>query len=283
MKKLILCSILLSILAYTSHAQQTPVNSNQPKGKLFIIGGGERPDALIQRMISEASLSVNDYVIILPMASEEPDSAYFYAKKQFVNAGLKTVNQLISPKHPLSSSSLDSLAKAKLIYISGGDQTRFMNSIEGSKAREIIQKAYQSGAMIAGTSAGAAVMSKEMITGNELLHKDYRSTPQVIEQGNIEVKEGLGLLTSAVIDQHFLIRSRHNRLLSMIIENPSKKAIGIDESTAILVKNGWAEVVGVSQVIVYQNPEKSKSVTNNKLGAKGLKVDIYLPGEKFVL
>lgn len=283
MKKLILCSILLSILAYTSHAQQTPVNSNQPKGKLFIIGGGERPDALIQRMISEASLSVNDYVIIIPMASEEPDSAYFYAKKQFVNAGLKTVNQLISPKHPLSSSSLDSLAKAKLIYISGGDQTRFMNSIEGSKAREIIQKAYQSGAMIAGTSAGAAVMSKEMITGNELLHKDYRSTPQVIEQGNIEVKEGLGLLTSAVIDQHFLIRSRHNRLLSMIIENPSKKAIGIDESTAILVKNGWAEVVGVSQVIVYQNPEKSKSVTNNKLGAKGLKVDIYLPGEKFVL
>lgn len=283
MKKLILCSILLSILSYTVIAQQVLVKNGQPKGKLFIIGGGDRPDALIQRMISEASLGVNDYVVILPMASEEPDSAYFYAKKQFVNAGLITVNQPVSPKHPLSSSTLDSLTKAKLIYISGGDQTRFMNSIEGSKVREMIQKAYQNGAMIAGTSAGAAVMSKEMITGNELLHKEYRSTPQVIEQGNIEVKEGLGLLTSAVIDQHFLIRSRHNRLLSMIIEHPSKKAIGIDESTAILVKNGWAEVVGVSQVIVYQNPGKSKLVTNNKLGAKGLKVDIYLPGEKFIL
>ncbi|MND78735.1 Cyanophycinase [compost metagenome] len=283
MKKLVLFGVLLSLLSTHLIAQQVQSKVKFPKGKLFIIGGGDRPDALVKRMITEASLGANDYVVILPMASEEPDSAYFYAKKQFVNAGLRTVNCTISTKQSLSSSALDSLANAKLIYISGGDQTRFMNSINGSAVRAVIEKAYLNGAMIAGTSAGAAVMSKEMITGNELLHKEYRATPQVIEDGNIEIKEGLGLLTSAVIDQHFLIRSRHNRLLSMVIEYPSKKAIGIDESTAILIKNGWAEVVGISQVIVYQNPTKSKSVGNNKLGAKGLKVDIYLPGEKFAL
>ena len=52
----------------------------QPKGNLFIIGGGDRSPELIQTLISTAHLSVKDYIVVLPMATEEPDTAYYYIK-----------------------------------------------------------------------------------------------------------------------------------------------------------------------------------------------------------
>ncbi|POY37806.1 cyanophycinase [Solitalea longa] len=273
--------LIIALLAFLSTI--CTAQSVKSKGKLFIIGGGKRSEALINRMITEANVGLTDYVAILPLASEEPDSAYYFAKQQFEKAGLKTINFNFTSNKPLGNAAVDSISKAKFIYLPGGDQSRFMSLLNGTPVKEAIVKAYFNGALVAGTSAGAAVMSKEMITGNEILHPDYQSTAQSIEAGNIEIKEGLGLLQSAIIDQHFLIRSRHNRLLSIVIEYPGKKAIGIDESTAILVKNGWAEVIGDSQVLVYQNPTKSKTIQNHKMGSKGLKLDIYLPGEKFLL
>ena len=136
--------------------------------------------------------------------------------------------------------------------------------------------------MIAGTSAGAAIMSEVMITGNQLKYKDYENTFDNIESQNVEVSTGMGFINSAVIDQHFVVRSRYNRLLSLIIENPTYQGIGIDEGTAILVKNNnEAEVVGRAQVIVFKNPRRSQKLKSQKLGAQGITLDIYLNGEKF--
>ena len=137
--------------------------------------------------------------------------------------------------------------------------------------------------MIAGTSAGAAIMSEVMITGNQLKYKDYENTFDNIEPKNVEVSMGMGFIKSAVIDQHFVVRSRYNRLLSLIIENPTYQGIGVDEGTAILVKNNEAEVVGRAQVIVFKNPKRSQKFKTDKLGAQGITLDIYLNGEKFKL
>jgi cyanophycinase len=126
-------------------------------------------------------------------------------------------------------------------------------------------------------------MSKIMITGNELKHPDYTSTFKSIEENNIETKAGLGLIQGVIVDQHFLRRSRHNRLLSAVMEFPDHVGIGIDEATAVLVIGKKCEVIGGSQVLVIKNPAKAKAVKNGKLGAKGLTIDIYLPGETFVL
>ncbi len=126
-------------------------------------------------------------------------------------------------------------------------------------------------------------MSKIMITGNELKHPEYSSTFRNIESENIEIKTGLGLISNVIIDQHFVRRSRYNRLLTAIIEFPENVGIGIDESTAILVNGNTIEVVGESQVVVLKNPEHSSKKHNDKLGAKGIMMDIYLPGEIFTL
>ena len=256
--------------------------SQKSKGKLFIIGGGSRPDFLVDRMIKEAGLKSGETVAIFPHASEEQDSSFYYAKQQFEKRNLKALDCAFKKDEKLSPSKLDSLKTAKLIYIGGGDQVTFMEIINSNpEVKNLLKSAYQNGKMIAGTSAGAAVMSEVMITGNQLKYKDYENTFDNIEIKNVETKQGLGFIKTAVIDQHFVVRSRYNRLLSLIIENPTYKGIGIDEGTAILVKNGAAEVVGRAQVIVFKNPKQSKKLNGDKLGAQGIILDIYLNGEKF--
>ena len=256
--------------------------SQKSKGKLFIIGGGSRPDFLVDRMIKEAGLKSGETVAIFPHASEEQDSSFYYAKQQFEKRNLKALDCAFKKDEKLSPSKLDSLKTAKLIYIGGGDQLRFMEIINSNpEVKNLLKSAYQNGKMIAGTSAGAAVMSEVMITGNQLKYNDYENTFDNIEIKNVETKQGLGFIKTAVIDQHFVVRSRYNRLLSLIIENPTYKGIGIDEGTAILVKNGSAEVVGRAQVIVFKNPKQSKKLNGDKLGAQGITLDIYLNGEKF--
>lgn len=89
------------------------------------------------------------------------------------------------------------------------------------------------------------------------------------------------MLKNVIIDQHFVKRSRYNRLISAIIEHPDMTGIGIDESTAILVNGKSIEVVGASQVLLLQNPEHSKTINEDKLGAHNLVLNIYLPGEIF--
>jgi cyanophycinase len=273
--------LLLFIVPGCQEAEKTV----EHEGKLFIIGGGKRPPEMIQRMIQEAGLDQDGYIVILPMASSEPDTSVFYAAKQFIEQGASHIADFwLTQESEASSSQLDSLRNATLIYITGGDQNRFMEAISGTPVEEAIKTCYLNGGMIAGTSAGAAVMSEKMITGNELKRQDYRETFRTIEANNIELGTGLGFLTTAIVDQHFIWRSRHNRLITAIIEHPELIGIGIDEATAILVKGNLAEVIGESQVLVYENPDRSFTINKDeKLGARYLRLRVFLPGESFRL
>lgn len=258
-------------------------NAPEPtaKGTLVIIGGGSRPASIIERIIHEAKLSEGGYGVVLPMSSSS-DSSVFFAVKPFEEAGVHSLRGMNFRKdEPQPAARLDSVRNARLIYITGGDQERFMGVVRGTPLEQIIREAYVGGAVIAGTSAGAAVMCEQMTTGNQLRDTTYTSTFKVIESTNMEFKPGLGLIKGVILDQHFLIRSRHNRLLTGVIDFPDHTGIGIDESTAMVVKNGRAEVIGNSQVLVFTNPGRSRREAGHKLGASGLRLDIFLPGEEF--
>lgn len=286
MKKHIFIKVYLITMAF-SIMSCANVENNQDyineKGKLFIIGGGHRPDSLMIRMFEEAAFKNDDYAIVLPMSSSVPDSAIIWAKEQFHRIGIENVSgfNFLPGLENYDAAQIDSLKNASLIYISGGDQNRFMSIVKDTEIETAIHHAWNDGAMIAGTSAGAAVMSEKMITGDEKKHAEYRSTPRIVEVDNIELAGGLGFLKSSIVDQHFVWRSRYNRLLSLVIEYPDIMGIGIDESTAIIVEGDSAEVVGRSQVVVFRNPDNSKIIKEGKLGAKNLIIDLYLPGEKF--
>lgn len=252
------------------------------KGKLFIIGGGKRPPDMLKTLASEANLTTDDYIVLMPIASEEPDSQFVSYTKQFTAIGFTNVKNFnfIKGATPRPGQ-LDSVKNAKLIFFTGGNQNQFMAVVKHTPIEAAIKEAYKNGAVIAGTSAGAAVMSEKMITGNELKHKDYSETFRSIESQNIEIDTGMGFITTAIIDQHFIKRSRYNRLISSAIEYPHLKMIGIDEATAILVKGDTATVVGNNQVIVIENPYSSTQEYNGLLGAKQMILEVYLPGEKF--
>jgi cyanophycinase len=281
MRAFLLFMMIFLIIPSGFKTQQLIARDPAPKGKLFIVGGGSRPESMVKRMADEASLQKGGYVFVLPMASEAADSAIIWSGEQFLKQGFKVSGYNFKANVEPEKNWLDSLQKASLIYISGGDQARFMKAVTGTPVFDAIHRAYQNGAVIAGTSAGAAVMSKMMITGNELLHPKYNETYKCIEAGNIEYAEGLGLLSTAVIDQHFVVRSRHNRLITSVLEHPDLPGIGIDESTAILVTGDRAEVVGNSQVIVFRNTNKLTRRSGVKMGSRKIQLEIYLPGDQF--
>ena len=258
-------------------------NAQKPKGKLFIIGGGNRSDQLMQHVVDLAQFKKTDYIVVLPMSSEEPDSAYIYFRDQFQKLAPNPIVMLNFDKNTVQNPKLnDSLQKAKLIFISGGDQTRFMNVVANTPVYNSIHKAFQNGSIIAGTSAGAAVMSEKMITGNQKLEKEYSGTFDNIRFDNLETTPGLGLVTTAIIDQHFLRRSRYNRLISAMVEFPHLTGIGIDESTAIIVDGNTISVVGESEVIVMKNPKGIQKLKQNKLiSMEKMEMSIYVAGQQF--
>lgn len=259
------------------------LQAQAPKGKLFIIGGGDRSDDLMKQVLSVADLTKKDFIVVLPMSSEEPDSSFIFFKTQMVKLTSNPIVMLNFNATTAQNKTLtDSLQKAKLIFISGGDQVRFMNVVHNTPIKTAIQKAYENGSTISGTSAGAAVMSEKMITGNQKLQKEYSGTFDNIRYDNLETSEGLGLLKTAVIDQHFLKRNRYNRLLSALVEFPALTGIGIDEGTAIIVRNNQVEVAGESEVIVVRNPKEIlKAKKNNLISIENLQMSIYTAGQKF--
>jgi cyanophycinase len=247
------------------------------KGNLIIIGGGSpRPAAAMQKFIELAG-GRDAQIAIIPMASEYYLESGQDYEKEFRESGVKKAKAfyILDSLSANADSTVDSLKLYTGFYFGGGDQNRLTNIFRNSKSLTVFRQRYAEGAVMGGTSAGAAIMSKIMITGE--------GNWNVLERDSVEAIEGFGFLTTAIIDQHFVQRSRFNRLLSLVIQY-QQMGIGIDEKTAIWVKpNGEAEVIGDSVVLVL-NPRQASypdSVPSNLLIAKNLQLNIYHSGETF--
>jgi cyanophycinase len=284
MKKLFILFLPAVLFLFLFSSCTMIQNHQKVSGRLFIIGGGNRSDAMMNELIDLAGIRNEGYVYILPMASSVPDSSIIWTKEDFNVTGVKKISGFnFLPGETPPKQQLDSLRNAKLIFISGGDQSRFMSVVNNTPIKEALLHAYKNGSVIAGTSAGAAVMSKKMITGNQKKHPDTESGFITIESENVEITEGLGFLTDVIIDQHFIKRQRLNRLVAASVENPEQLCVGIDESTAIIVDGDYAAVTGISQVVVIKNNRRVKNIKEGLLGTEGLQLSVYLPGQKFKL
>ncbi|MCX3263762.1 cyanophycinase [Pedobacter agri] len=274
MKNAFLLAFLLGVSLFANAQNKTA------KGNLFIIGGGNRSDALMKQMLHTAELKPSDYIIVLPMASEVPDAGFGTLSTQLQKLDPRTIKNFNFARHEVNDKKwTDSLANAKLIYILGGDQSRFMNVVLNTPVYAAIHKAYQNGATIAGTSAGAAVMSKYMITGKQLLDTVYKETFNKLWDKNIEFSQGMVLLENTIIDQHFLKRNRYNRLISALAAYPDLVCVGIDESTAIIVHGNNATVAGESQVIRLAKPKNLKKTDEGLIKFNQAEFGIFTAGD----
>ena len=138
---------------------------------------------------------------------------------------------------------LQQLATSTGVFFTGGDQARIMDVLADAELLGAVRERHAQGVVFGGTSAGAAVMSLRMITGDG----DFT----VIDGDQVVVREGLGLLPGVILDQHFVKRQRENRLFGLVLKHPDELGVGIDEDTALLVTGGrYAEVVGKGPVVL---------------------------------
>jgi cyanophycinase len=262
---------------------QAPAQS--VKGHLVIIGGGERTTDIMQRFVQLAGGADNARIIIIPLASGEPRESGKELTEEFKGYGVKHVDWLLfSKEEAQAESTCTKFDGATGIYFSGGDQVRITRVIVGTPVQQKLFKLYSDGAVIGGTSAGAAIMSKIMITGDELINKDTNNIFVSIQKGNVQTIEGVGFLDNVIIDQHFVKRKRLNRLISVVLEHPEKPGIGIDESTALIVSPGdRGEVMGRGTIVMF-DARKAREVhadSTGDLAARNIVTHIYCSGERF--
>lgn len=256
----------------------------QAKGKLVIVGGVQ-VESIIKK-IAELAGGSNAKIIIIPNAGSRPVENSLEQVEEFRKFGAASDYLLFTRETADADSNLKKLEDATAVYFLGGDQSDLTRDMLGTKLLARVFELYNKGGLVGGTSAGAAVMSEVMITGNELINKDSSVSFVTIERGNVETKQGFGFLKTVIIDQHFLKRKRHNRTISTLIEHPHLIGIAIDESTAIIVNpDETFEVIGKNQVLVY-DPTSSNNIREDKrgnLGISGMKLHVLINGDKFEL
>lgn len=256
----------------------------QSKGYLVIIGGVHTEE--ISKRFIELAGGENAKVIIIPNAGSNPIYNSELHKKEFEEFGAKAHYLLFTRETADADSNLKKIDWANAVYFLGGDQSDLTRDMLGTKLLQKVYDIYNNGGVIGGSSAGAAVQSEIMITGNELLNKDSSSAFISIHRGNIETAKGFGFIRNAIIDQHFLKRKRHNRLITLMCEHPNLLGIAIDESTAIVVNpDETFEVIGNNQVLVYDptDAENIREDKNGNLGITGMKMHLLINGDKFDL
>jgi cyanophycinase len=255
-----------------------------PKGYLFIVGGGERDAPLMKRFVELTRGFGSGKVVVFTMASSVPQEVGPELVAEFKGNGVNDVAyyQLTHDEamKPASAKILDGTGG---IWFAGGDQARLTAALLDTPIHKRMLELYESGCVIGGTSAGAAVMSEVMITGDEKRTDGKEGSWEVIWADDIIRTRGFGFVKAAVIDQHFVTRRRLNRLIATIIENPKLVGVGIDESTAVLVRpDGKYEVLGENQVVVFDaRRARIFKTPTDRLGAKGMTMDVLVAGDVY--
>jgi cyanophycinase len=277
---------LLVLLTGGAPARPGAPANGGPKGSLMIVGGGSR-DAVMMHRFVELAGGARARVAVIPMASEEAVESGAATAAELDSLGARAFVFLVDRGQAESPAFASRLDSATGIWFCGGDQARLTGVLGGTASLRAIHARYQAGAVVGGTSAGAAIMSDSMITGDQTPPGDttgyYGDEYPAIARRRIEVAPGLGFLPGAIVDQHFIRRERHNRLLSAVLERPRLLGVGIDESTAIEVSpDGRWHVLGESDAIVYDARHATVTPPGAPLlGATGLLVHLLPSGSVY--
>jgi len=286
---------LVGLFLLTACASAGSLSSQPPapnaQGHLVIVGGGPIPDEINRRFLDLAGGAGNARIVVLPMASESGAESGAEKAESFRKLGaVNAVSLNLTRKDTGADSIARLLGQATGIWFPGGDQSRLTATILGTAVLDSIRSRYRHGAVVGGTSAGAAVMSDPMISGDERRPGGARPPSDssdgwmTIDRDDVVLVPGFGLLPDVTVDQHFLRRRRHNRLISVVLEHPTVVGIGIDESTALVVspKGPW-QVIGASQATIYDARRATVAPPGKPLGASEIRMHVVPAGGTFDL
>lgn len=250
------------------------------RGHLVLNGGGAKPAEVMETFVKLAG-GEDATIAVFPTASEAADTGDVYRE---LLGGTYGCRNLWTAEVHERTDALDQALAARVsavdgIWFAGGDQRRITEALLGTPVGDALAEAFQRGAVVGGTSAGTACQSGLMITGDG----DF----DVITADNVELWPGLDLFRGVIVDQHFVARRRHNRLISVVLDHPKLLGVGIDEKTAVWVRpDGSFRVLGDGWVVVYdattaEIQRRARGTGADALGVHGMKVHVLLPGDVF--
>ena len=216
------------------------------RGCLIAIGGGEERDPKGERVIlREVARHVRGGKLVLAtVASHQPEGYFDEYQKAFEDLDVGELVELYveDRNEAHDRAKLRVLDDAAAIFFSGGDQLRITSQIGDTGIEAKVRAIYERGGLVAGTSAGASVMSDTMLVKG--------TSSETHRIGDLHMAPGLGLVRDVIIDQHFAERGRFGRLIGAVAHNPRVLGMGIDEDTAAVVEDSRFRVVGSGAVYV---------------------------------
>ncbi|ODS89735.1 cyanophycinase [Chryseobacterium lacus] len=237
----------------------------KPEGKLMIIGGAVNKGSftetdydqnieknlnffergILRKIINESKNKNDSSIEIITTASQIPQIVGPEYKKAFEFLGAKNVNILdIETREQANSDAIVARAnQADVVLFTGGDQLRLTSILGGTRFHDAILLKYQeTDFLYAGTSAGAAAASENMIYQG--------SSGEALLKGEIKTTQGLGFIDNVIVDTHFVQRGRIGRLFQAVVNNPRTLGIGLGEDTGLFIKNDVMTAVGSGLVIL---------------------------------
>ena len=260
------------------------IPDGKQRGWIIPIGGAEDNESrrrILKRFVQLCGGRDAD-IVVIPTASRKADTGSRYQDLfQRLEAGRATIVDFASREDGQREDYLRQLENASGVFFTGGNQLRISTILGGTSAAKLIRTRNAHGMHVAGTSAGASILSEHMIAfGKE------GSSPRA---GSVRLAPGLGLTNRFIIDQHFRQRDRLGRLVAALAYNPFAIGIGLDEDTAAFIgPDNTLEVEGSGAVTVVdagdlQFSSMAEAGVNQAVCLLGLTVHLLVAGATFNL
>jgi cyanophycinase len=228
-------------------------------GTVITIGGHEDKEGE-KRILHEVAGRVGKgRLVVCTVASSVPDQLWETYEPIFRSMGVHHVRHLDIRvrEDALEENRVRVLDDATVVFFTGGDQLKVTSQIGDTPVYDRIREIYEEGGTMAGTSAGASVMSETMIVAGQ-----QDATHRIGSE--LRMAPGLGLIPGVLIDQHFAERGRIGRLLGAVTQNPRIVGLGIDEDTAGIFSRQRFTVLGSGAVYVLDGRKVSYSNMSNE-------------------
>ncbi|CAA9575930.1 MAG: Cyanophycinase [uncultured Thermomicrobiales bacterium] len=251
------------------------------KGVLMPIGGAEDKldDKIILSTFAQLAGGKSARIAIVPTASSIETAGLRY-KAIFLGMGVESAEVIyIGNREDANNPAVvDSIDSATGVFLTGGNQMRLSAMIGGTRFERMVREANQRGVVVAGTSAGASILSAHMVALGA-----SGGTPKL---RMAQMVAGFGLISDVIIDQHFRQRDRIGRLLALVASNPGLLGIGIDEDTAAIIDDqGTIEVIGRHSITIVDGSEIFSDIFQVKaygeITVSNARLHVLTPGRRF--
>ncbi len=228
--------------------KSVPLAGNNPK--LAVIGGRLEDDN--DAIYAEMHRLSGGRIVVFPTASSEPDVVGAETVAVFRNHGFDVALAAIHGEGAAAAAQDPAIVALVEdygnVFFTGGDQALITSALapQGVESQVLaaIRRVHAAGGMVAGSSAGAAIMSGIMIEGGTSLEAATYGVVTDPDMPGLLLRHGLGFFPWGIVDQHFIKRGRLGRLIVAMTESGSRRGFGIDENTALFVDGGMGRVIG---------------------------------------